>query len=244
MFQGFEPVEVTSLDVACSLGTIGIPCVIHRTVYESDYHEDIAYHMDRVSLENKEWRTAEIIAAHHAGTLHKAHPFEDAMSVLRSRRAFVKMLHEGRACHLAKIIGGDRWEIMPGHGTRCGASELFKTSDIKLAVALQTMGHDLARIEGNGNRAVFYLAARNVDTDAACMPFVNDFRAGVLASNEPTHPLVTRYMALSNYSAFVDATRKAKALIYLRKPNGMRHAYIREDADGACYDRAKQFFAI
>jgi len=125
-------------------------------------------------------------------------------------------------------------------------TELFHTSNLKLAVALATLGFDpheapvTRQVRGDGNETtVFWFKGSHPSTGESAFDVFQNFtkRAEFFAESNPEHPLNYMRSYADNRDEFIDLIRNTPRDVVIER-NGRRIA-IRETAS----DETKKKFA-
>ena len=178
------------------------------------------------------------------------HPLLDMLGAFANREALVNWPKTGTAYRIGLIEGRRRCALFEGdEPPSVKEAPGFRTTDIKLAAALASLGCPVCRIEpaGSSQKCSFYLPHRGYPTGEpgiVVADLVNAYRSGVLAAENPEHPLLWMMQCLINREAILDFMFRQTPTILIRAPGTGRASLVRKDATAACLDKVRQRLGI
>lgn len=238
--------------VAAAFGTLGVPIRIATTIIEATGQRRTTYHLALCSVD-RVYSTPLIDRDWKKGTLEQkdpTHPFLTCLRALENRRQLLELIHKpATTLRLVQVGTTGIWQYTrPGDALPgvAGHKELFRTSDVKMAAALATVGLAVLAIEPGTGRHTFLLprwgpprAANLPPVDAADFATAWRTQRGAIPWEEP---FAQAARALYNRERLLDAIHNDTPMLLVRKPRSLRSAVISTEATPAAWDKVKAHF--
>jgi hypothetical protein len=182
---------------------------------------------------------------HREGKLSPAHPLCRQLVTSANRVALIRFLADPRTGYRATEKDGI-WHITPAPGQGLPGLEsvkgtttgVFKTPNIRTALALITAGHALIAIEGDKASSTFYLHHHGPEGTAAHL--LTTWRTA--PETMPHDSIFLLSMAfLQNREILISHVNHLLGRVLLQKPNTTRSILLPENASGRTWDKAKKF---
>jgi hypothetical protein len=223
-------------DMAAALGTLGAVITPERVADASSGEKK---HYFKVTGACGKIPAAKVRADYRNGKLPMGHLLRRFFLGFRNRTVLLEWLEKGGGLHSVK--GDDGWELVRGDralpGLTYGAA-VFKTQNLKNAVAYISAGYDLLKVEGSWGSFVFYVEARGPEGFAPDMitrwrthpdSFTNDsIFAAVLQS-------------LVNREKLISLIPDGYGRVLVRRPGTQRQVVLPEAASKKGWDAARRF---
>jgi len=182
---------------------------------------------------------------HREGKLSPQHPLCRQLITSANRVALIRFLADPRlGYHTTETDGIHHITTAPGHGLpglesiKGTATGVFKTTNIRTAIALITAGHALIAIEGDKSSSTFYLLHHGPEGTAAQL--LTAWRSA--PETMPHDSIFLLSMAfLQNREILIAHVNHLLGRILLQKPHTTRSILLPENASGKTWDKAKTF---
>jgi hypothetical protein len=237
--------------MAAALAALGIPVKVHVTVDTRTGKRMVTFAVGMRSADGK-FAAGPLCARFKSGRLEKeeaGHRFLTGLRACHSREAmcaFVKDAAQGVAWQ--RVRGTAVWQIVPAHGNPLpgigSVRRIFKTGDLKMAVALAMAGYQpLAMEDGGAGRHTFYLNMER-EPDGRALVTAHDLAVmwrenrHALPEDEPFGQAVFTLWCRERMLEYADG----KEFLLVRKPRSVKSAVLPPDATGKAWDKVEEHF--
>ena len=224
-------------DMAAALATLGAIITPKRVVNPDSGRE--SHYFQITNPTGAKYAIGKIRADFRKGTLPAGHLIRRFHLGYKNRATFLQILKQGGGLATAKTADG--WEILPAISALPGYTEgdaVFRTHNLKCALALITAGYDLAKIEGNTQNLAFSLHCQGPEGFAPDL--VKQWRETPEAfHNDSIFAAV--YQSLNNREEIIAHLKEASGHYIITKPGTRRSTILNLNATKKGWDKARKF---
>ncbi len=261
----------TNLNLATALSTAGVIVSVDKMLDDPTGKQMVTFYMSPSNVENPEdfnpvmtcneingplrFSTARLRKQIGDGTLEESDPLHPVLNSMRAldNREFLlswmnrderaRLLIHRKAAVMFYRLGQEPFAFKIEDPT----VEFWETTDLKLAASIALVGVPVAKIQDTSTGKVFVLprygyACGGAPIDAIAL--AKRYRSGVLAKEQPGHPLLWGIQTLKNRAKLLTQVKDQQFNVLIRNPksgawiNVMRSAIVEEKATPAAFDDA------
>lgn len=244
-----QPVWSATRDTkeAAALATLGATVRIDRAVDAKSGREFATFYLGakteegagQISRLRRMYRERELVQK------NPDHPLLWCLVAMRNRERLLDLANKGEFFRPARLKGG-QYLLRPsdaGLPGMAGKAAVVKVTELEMAATLITLGVPLLSITGPHGERAFYVEP-GCEAEADVHGLILGFRNGVLAAQEPEHPMLYCMLSLYNRAKLVRALREEVQMVVVSKPNSQKSALIRADASDPAWDRVQRHFGM
>lgn len=224
-------------DMAAALSTLGAIITPKRVVNPDSGRES---HYFQITTEpGAKYAIGKLRTDFRKGKLPAGHLLRRFHLGYKNREIFLRLLKQGGGFTTTKMPDG--WEIIPSAGALPGYTEdtpIFRTHNLKCALALITAGYDILKIEGNTKNLAFSFNCAGPEGFAPDL--VKRWReAPESFANESIFAAV--YQSLNNREEIIAHLKSASGHYIITKPGTRRSTILNLNATKKGWDKARRF---
>jgi hypothetical protein len=224
-------------DMAAALATLGAIITPKRVVNPDSGRE--SHYFQLATEANAKYAIGKLRTEYRKGKLAPGHLLRRFHLGYKNRVTFLQIIKQGGGYATQKTPDG--WKILPSTSALPGYPDgeaIFRTHNLKCALALITAGYDLVKIEGNTQNLAF--SFRCTGPEGFAPDLVKRWRE--TPESFPNDSIFAAvYQSLNNREEIIAHLKSATGHYIITKPGTRRSTILNLNATKKGWDKARKF---